>query len=97
MLHPHRKEHGDDAREQRDRDRVIAKMARDRAEQRDYQEVARPRPRRSPGLRLSRTAYQEADRKREQKSECGRVGAVRRGHRACDANRMSAEMLAEEV
>src|ERR1700687_4233681 len=97
MLHPHRKEPGDHAREQRHRQHVVANVTSDRAEQRDYQEVARPWARRTCGLRLSRATHQGADRKREQKSKRGRIRAVRLGHRACDVSAMSAEMLAQEV
>jgi len=77
------------AREQRHRQHVIANVTSDRAEQRDYQEVARPRTWRAFRFRLARAADQEADRKREQKSKRGRIRAGRLGHRGCDVSEMS--------
>ncbi len=71
MLRAHHEHGADRAGEQCDGDRRVAGMAGDRAEQRDYQEIAHPGTRRIVGAGLARAADQESDRQREQKSEGG--------------------------
>src|SRR5271156_1353399 len=68
-------------------------MARDCAEQRDYQEIAHPGTRRTVRSRLPRAADKEADRQSEQESDGGRVRGGQLGHRESDVIEMLREML----
>ncbi len=71
MMRAHHEQRADHAGEQCDRDPRIADMAGDRAEQRDYQEIAHPGAQRTAGSGFSRTADEESDRQCEQESQGG--------------------------